>query len=154
MINAQFDELLKNNQPIVRTITGYSMYPTLINHKDVVIIEPLRNPLRVNDVVIYKSSKQDVYILHRIMRIKGNELVIRGDNNNFNEHDYTKDDILGIMTGFYKGNKYIDCETNKSYKFYVWFWRYTYYPREFFIKPIYRFVRRTIGKILRILRLK
>lgn len=154
MIDAQFDELLKNNQPVIRVITGYSMYPTLINHKDVVVIEPLKRSLKVNDVVLYKSSKEDVYILHRIMRIKGDKLVIRGDNNNFYERCYTKKDVLGIMTGFYKDDKYIDCETDKAYKLYVWLRRLTFYPRAFFIKPIYRFARRAIGKILRILRIK
>lgn len=153
MISVKFDELLKNNQPVVRVITGYSMYPTLINHKDVVVVETLKSPLKINDVVLYKSSKEDVYILHRIMRIKGDKLVIRGDNNNFYEREYTKKDILGIMTGFYKGDKYIDCKKDKAYKCYVWIRRLTFYPRVSY-QFLKSFVFRAASKILRILKIK
>lgn len=154
MISVNLDELLRNNQPVVRVITGYSMYPMLVNHRDVVVIEPLSVPLKTNDVVLYKSAKENVYILHRILCIKGEKLVIRGDNNYFFERDYTKDDILGILVGFYKGDKYIDCETNIIYKCYVWFWRLTYLPREFFIKPIYRFFRKCFRKFFRMFKTK
>lgn len=151
MITSNLEEIIAKDGEILELPRGFSMWPMLINKRDTILITKPRFPLKPYDVVLYR--RPDKCVLHRFLYKKGDVLVIRGDNCRENELDITEERIFGILKGFYKGDKYIDCETNKAYKCYSFIWRYTYYPREFFVKPIYRFVRRCGGKILRLLKI-
>ena len=152
MINSNLEQIIAEEGEILELPRGYSMWPMLINKRDTIVIKKPEFPLKAHDVVLYR--RPDKCVLHRFLYKKGDILVIRGDNCRENELDITEDRIFGVLKGFYKGDKFIDCETNKGYKFYVWFWRYTYWPREFFVKPMYHFARRAGGKVLRLLKLK
>ena len=111
------------------------MLPMLKQKRDTVVIEKLTRKPKVNDVVLYQR-KDKKYVLHRIIKIKGNSYVIRGDNCFYNEYDITDNDILGILCGFYKGEKYVDCSKNAFYKMYVFIWKSTYYLR-FFLRKMH-----------------
>lgn len=152
MINSSLEQIIEAEGEILELPRGFSMWPMLINQRDTIVLKKPRFPLKTHDVVLYR--RPDKCVLHRFLYKKGDVLVIRGDNCRENELDITEERIFGMLKGFYKGDKYIDCETNKGYKLYVWFWRYTYYLREFFIKPVYHFALRIGGKILRILKIK
>ena len=102
---------------------GASMAPLFKTHRDVVVIEPVKDELRKYDVVLYRTL-QDKYVLHRIIKVKGENLIIRGDNNFYVEL-LKKSDIIGVLTQFNrKGKAY----TVKSfgYLFYSRFWYYIY----------------------------
>lgn len=152
MINSKIDELLEKDGEILDIPVGYSMWPMLKNRKDSIVIKKAEFPIQKNDVVLYRRANKCV--LHRFLKKKGDVLIIRGDNCRINEYDITENRIFGVLKGFYKGDKYIDCKTNKAYKCYVWFWRFTYIPREFVVKPIYHISLSVLGKILRILKIK
>ena len=152
MINSRIDELLLKDGEILEIPVGYSMWPMLKNRKDIIVIKKAEFPLKPNDVVLYRRSEKCV--LHRFLKKKGDILVIRGDNCRKNEYDITEDRIFGMLKGFYNGDRYIDGKTNKGYKCYVWFWRFTYIPREYIVKPVYRFRFRAVRKISKIIKNK
>ncbi len=114
---------------------GYSMYPMLRPHKDVVTVSKVNGKLKKGDVVLYPGN-DGKFILHRIMRIKPDVFIIRGDNNYFTEI-IKKDKIIGLLKEFYRGGKYINCETNIKYKLYTFYICHSYYLRYFWKKILF-----------------
>ena len=90
-----------------------------------IVIEKINRPLKVNDVVLFKRDNGQ-YVLHRLVRFRKGAYVFRGDNQTFNEYGITDRHVLGVLVGFYRGNRYIDCETDKKYKKYVKNMRWKY----------------------------
>lgn len=125
---------------------GTSMAPLFKTHRDVVVIEPINAELKKYDVVLYRNQ-QDQYVLHRIIKVKGDNLIIRGDNNFYIEY-LRKSDIVGVLTQFNrKGKAY----TVKSfgYLFYSRFWHIIYPLRYLKMKGkrlLAKVYRKIIGK--------
>lgn len=138
-------EVLKTAPEASSLTWGYSMYPMLRPHKDIVTVSRVNGELKKGDVVLYPGS-DGKYILHRIMRIKPDVFIIRGDNNYFTEI-IKKDKIVGILKEFYRGGKHIDCAQNRKYQLYSFYICHSYWLR-FLWK---RVIRRTLGKIKRLI---
>ena len=66
-------------------VDGTSMFPSL-QGSDLVALRPTSHP-RVGDVVGYRSELLDRVVLHRIIEIKGDRYVLKGDNNSFIDPD-------------------------------------------------------------------
>ncbi len=120
--------ILEKDGVLAQLPVGFSMYPMLRQNYDTVIIEKIKEKPKENDVVFYHRD-DGKYVLHRIIKVKNDGYVIRGDNCFFNEYDITDKHIIGILKGFYRGEKYVDCKLNKRYKAYVFFNRSTYFLR-------------------------
>ena len=126
-----YKDILNEYGVLAQYPTGYSMYPMLRQNIDTVVIKKIKDKPKENDVVFYLRDNGK-YVLHRIIKVKKDGYVIRGDNCFFNEYDIKDRHIIGILEGFYRNDKYIDCKTNKKYKAYVYFYRGTYYIRKFY----------------------
>ena len=124
------------------------MQPLFVEHRDVVNIRTVKNGLKRGDVILYPSKSGNSLILHRVIRVKGNDLLIRGDNNYFNE-SRQKDEVVGIMTSFFRNGKYFDVQKSvwySLYSFYIlnsYFFRKNWYCR---IKPRLSKLKRMIFK--------
>ena len=149
MQNKDFASLavaLKENGEASSLTRGCSMRPMLREHKDVVTMSQINRKLKKGDVVVY-PSKSGEFVLHRIVAIKKGEYIIRGDNNYFTEYGITDKDIVGILKCFFRDGKYIDCETNKKYKWYTF-----YICNSYFFRYSWKMVIRPfLGKIKRFL---
>lgn len=75
---------------IFSTATG-SMSPT-IEKGDIVFVK-IGEQAKENDIITYK--KDDEYITHRIIKIDGELITTKGDNNNTQDEEITQDTILG-----------------------------------------------------------
>ncbi len=128
------DELQKNGWVLSRP-AGISMKPMLRPYKDPIYVVKPSKPFKVNDVVVYYRGENKQIVMHRIVKIRENDYVIRGDNCLYNEYGIRSDDIFGVLEGFYRGERYIDCEKSKLYKVYVFLNRFTYFPRCIFKIP-------------------
>lgn len=108
------ETLLNKENLIVSEVTGYSMYPFLIPNKHKVIIAKT-NKINLYDCILYKDTNNK-YILHRVIDIKDNYYVVRGDNTLVIEK-IPKENVLGILTQYYDLNNCIDVdyELNKKY---------------------------------------
>ena len=71
------------------------------------------------DVPLYKRGSN--YILHRIIEVRPESYVICGDNCMQKEYGVTDDQVLGVLTGFYRGSKLINMNSF-GYKLYVRVW--------------------------------
>ncbi len=114
-------ELLNQNGQIIGTTKGNSMTPLFRSGKDKALIVPITAKLKIGDVLLYKSPNSTTVNLHRIVAFKDNHPIFRGDSLFFKETNIPKTDILGILKGFWRDNKYYDCEKNTLYRIYVFY---------------------------------
>ena len=137
-------ELAKNG--VFASVTsGVSMRPLFRTNRDMVILKKPERDLRKYDVVLYRV-KSGKYVLHRIIRIDGNTLVIRGDNTYSLEY-IDKSEVLAVLTEFNRKGKRISVE-NKGYLFYAKTWNFMY-PARFVFKKVLSFAKRVCKKLLK-----
>ncbi len=76
---------------------GTSMLPTIVGGRDMVELSPLPERLRKFQIVLYKRDN-GAFVLHRIVRIKGDTFTMRGDHQYVNEPGIRREQLLGIVT--------------------------------------------------------
>lgn len=108
------EEVLAEEGLFISMTKGTSMRPLLKAGRDSVAVVPLKGELKRYDVPLYKRG--ELYVLHRVIGVKENEYLIRGDNCCYDEH-VPKDRVIGVAVGFYRGNRYVDCR-NSGYRLY------------------------------------
>ena len=94
-------------------IHGTSMLPMLKNGIDSVRIKKPEGRLKKYDIPFYRR-KDGAFVLHRIVKVKNDSYVCRGDNQTVNEHGVTDDMIIGVVEAFTDNEKWIDV-TDVSY---------------------------------------
>lgn len=133
-----YEQVLDNYGFVSNTIVGRSMYPMLRNRRDTIVIVPVDGELKKNDVPLYRRDGK--YILHRIISVKTDYYIIRGDN--CLEKEYvTKDMIIGRLAEFYRDEKKVSLNSF-SYKLYVLVWSKT-----FGVRLLYKKSRGCFSKI-------
>lgn len=115
------------------------MLPMLRPDRDLVMIEAVDSPAASPvpyDVVLYKTDGK--YILHRVLRIDGDQYLIRGDNT-YSVERVPTDAVIGVLTGFVRDGNQISVR-DWRYKLFVRIWCALYPLREVFMR-IRRLVR-------------
>lgn len=115
----KIEDVLSEEGVFVSTTVGCSMYPMLRNRRDTIIISPYEGRLKKYDVPLYRRGSD--YILHRIIEVRPDSYVICGDNCIQKEYGISDEQILGVLTGFYRGKKQIDMN-GLPYRLYVRCW--------------------------------
>lgn len=133
---AQFDKSLDLKSVIekegrfVGTTVGVSMLPMIKSGRDVIVVEKNVDRLKKYDVALY--TRGDAYVLHRVLEVKPDHYIIRGDNCYSDEY-VPEENVLGVLTEYFKGNKRISV-TDKKYLRYVKR-RLAFYPvRRLYVK--------------------
>ena len=152
--NAKIEDVIESQGFYAGTTVGISMYPMLRHRRDTIVLKPVNGRLKKYDVPLYKVGNR--YVLHRVIKVLPNGYIIRGDNLILKER-VTDDEILGVLTEFYRNPKNINegnartLENAKpinmdglGYKLYVRVWHYSY-PVRF----MYRKCRNFLGRIKR-----
>lgn len=102
---------------------GISMWPMLRNRHDVMMVVPAKGELHRYDVALYR--RREKYVLHRVVGHyeRGSEkgYVICGDNCVTLEY-IPREDVLGVLIGFYRDGRRIDCTTSRAYHAYMKLW--------------------------------
>lgn len=137
----KIEDILKEKGVYVSTTVGVSMYPMLRNRRDTIVIRPYTGRLKKYDVPLYKRG--DKYILHRIVKVLPEGYVICGDNCLRREYGITDNQILGVLTEFYRDGRHIDIE-NLWYRVYVRGWTASY-P----VRAGLKYIRGLLGTIYR-----
>jgi hypothetical protein len=98
---------LERKQHVRLTATGSSMFP-FIRSGDVVELEPPRPLPVVGDLVLAQSAslaEGERYVLHRVVRVKGEAFFLRGDAQQYYEGPFRRRDILGRVTLIYRNGR-------------------------------------------------
>lgn len=133
-------EILEEKGIFISTTVGVSMFPMLRNRRDTIVIEPVKGRLRKYDVPLYKRG--DKYVLHRIVKVTTAGYVICGDNCINQEYLVTDEDIIGVLTGFYRDEKKVNMN-GLLYKMYCRVWVITY-PLRILAKKIWMKLKRMV----------
>ena len=95
------------------------------------------------DIILYKSEA-DHYVLHRILRIKKDQIICAGDYNYFKDKPINKAQVLGLLVSIKKKDgKEIDLTKDKKA-------RKFFYTNFFHVKAFFQL----IGKVLHLRRIK
>lgn len=117
---------------------GISMLPMLRQGIDTVEFSPVPQTLKKYDLPLYQRDNGE-YILHRIVAA-GETYTCMGDNQFIPEQGLRQDQMLALVTAFYRGGKRIRVDA-WHYRLYCRFWHYS--------RPIRRFWRRGISWLRR-----
>ncbi len=139
---------LEKNKIIAFVPGGNSMWPTLKHRGQSVIVELKTDRLKRFDVALYQRDS-GVFVLHRVMEVKDGGYIICGDSQ-FTLEPVREEQVFGVMSGFYRKDKYIEV-TDEKYKKEVerWYKRKTY--RKLRLKLFYltNAVKRKLKKIFK-----
>ena len=111
----KFEDIINGQGQLVYTNVGDSMYP-LIKPRDLLVIKKVTQPLKKNDIPLYKRDSGQ-YVLHRIVKIKNGEYFICGDNRSHIERGIFDRHIIGVLTDIVRDGRTIPVNSNefKSY---------------------------------------
>lgn len=137
------EDILHENGVYISTTVGRSMYPMLRDRRDTVIIRPVEGKLKKYDVPLYRRGRD--YVLHRIVKVTPDGYVICGDNCLHKEYQVTDEQIIGVLKGFYRGDREIDMDGN-GYRLYCHLW-VAAYPLRYVVKRFWRIVKRLVKKV-------
>lgn len=139
---------LETSGEFISRTRGVSMQPLFRQGRDLVVITKPEGELKKGDVPLYKRRNYDFLVLHRIIKVRENDYVIRGDNTYSLEY-VPKDFVVGVLKEFYRDGKYCNCNTDKRYKRYTKYIILSYPLRflwKFRIRPILSKIKHLIFK--------
>jgi len=124
---------LVEGKTVTLPLRGRSMRPFLEDGRDkALLIAARQKELCVGDAVLAEISAGH-YVLHRIIRIEGKQVTLRGDGN-LNVEYCNLSDIKAKAIGFYrKGNKNIDKTDGIKWRTYSWVWLRLYPIRRYLL---------------------
>ena len=131
-------EVIDRGATATLRVKGHSMRIFLSNGRDLVtLVAPERENLRVGDVVLAEIQPK-VYVLHRIIKRTQDQLTLMGDGNVGTTETCTINDVIGIVTLFYrKGRTKPDSVNGWKWKTYSRIWL-TLTPFRRYILAIHR----------------
>ncbi len=113
----KFENEIQSKGYILHTNDGDSMMPLLRQHKDIMVIKKITEPLKKYDAVLFKRPNGS-YVLHRIVKVCGlGNYRIAGDNRTFSE-TVPEEWIIGILSEVIRDGRHISVESDE-YKAYV-----------------------------------
>ena len=133
-----FREQLASGHSVRFSPKGVSMLPMLREGRDSVELSPLPEKLKKFDLPLYQRENGK-YILHRIVGV-GECYTCVGDNQFVLEHGLRREQMIGLVTAFYRGNRRISVRA-PGYRIYCRIWHWS--------RPVRHFWRRGIGWLRR-----
>lgn len=100
------DEQLNAGGSAVFAIHGTSMKPMLKDRTDSVrIVKPTEN-VKKYDIIFYRRD-DGTFVLHRVVKVKNEGFVCRGDNQVIDEFPVKPESIIGVVTDYTKKGEWV-----------------------------------------------
>lgn len=125
--------------------SGVSMRPLFRTNRDMVILKKPDAEPKKYDVVLYKLPSGR-YVLHRIIGVRDNRFIIRGDNTYSLEY-VDKTDILAVLAEFNRRGKRVSVD-NGVYLAYARVWNFIY-PVRFVCYKVLSLAKKVYRKIFK-----
>lgn len=124
---------------------GVSMLPMLRQGKDTVELSSPPERLGKFDLPLYRYPSGK-YVMHRIVEVREDCCVCRGDNTY--ENEYIKpEQMIAVVSAFKRGGRRIEV-TAPAYRLYARVWVGSYPVRKF-LKRAKGWLRRQIGRLIK-----
>ena len=132
MNNSSFEEILEKEGRLVYYNVGDSMLPLIRQGRDLVVIERTSGRLKKYDVPLFRRPN-GTYVLHRIVWVRNEDYVVRGDNRWHKETGVRDEQILGVLTSVIRDGKELSVRDPKC-RVRVRIWRLFFPLRAFWRK--------------------
>ena len=126
-------EKLDSGHEVTFSPRGTSMLPFLKEGRDTVTLAPPPTRLKKYDIPLYRR-KNGQYVLHRVVKVDETYTCI-GDNQFELEHGLRHDQMIALVTAFYRNGKYHSVN-ELTYRIYCRFWHYSRGLRHFWRRGI------------------
>ena len=133
-----FREQLERGNSVRFFPRGVSMLPMLRQGIDSVVLSPVPEKWKKYDLPLYQRENGK-FVMHRIVAV-GETITCVGDNQFALEHGLRNEQMIGIVTAFYRG-EVRHSVTEPGYRLYCRLWHYTRFPRR-----VWRWCKRKIGR--------
>lgn len=105
------EETLKSGKQVKFKVRGQSMYPTLIEQRDSVVLEK-KDRYKRYDIILYRRDNGH-YVLHRIVGTKKGCFKLCGDNQTEIEYPIRKDQVIAAAVSLERKGGKIDVNSFK-----------------------------------------
>jgi signal peptidase I len=102
-------------------VEGISMLPC-IKKSDRVIVSHQKKP-RTGDVILYRRNKTEYDVVHRVIKMRKDIVITKGDNAIFFDTPIAPDEIKGVVSHVIRKRKIYKVESNR-WLGYLWFMLY------------------------------
>lgn len=113
-------DVIRDGHTAIINVKGYSMRPFLEHCRDKVKLAP-PHELKVGDAILAEISP-DHYVLHRIIRLEGDNITLMGDGNIRGQEHCTRKDVAGIVIEYIRPNRVIPASDPKLIR-HIRLWR-------------------------------
>ena len=138
-------KMMEEGHTVTLRLRGFSMRPFLEDNRDKALMTKAVSP-RVGDAVLAEVAPK-FFVLHRIIKIDGDDVTLRGDGNLGVEKCKLKD-VKGFVIGFYrKGRIKIDKTNGLKWRVYSYFWTRLFPIRRYLLAFYRRIWLRLFGPI-------
>lgn len=128
-------KLLDEGHTVTLQLRGFSMRPFLEDNRDKALLAKAKD-IQVGDAVLAETAPKH-YVLHRIIKIQGETVTLRGDGNLGTEVCQVND-VHGYVIGFYrKGRTKLDKTNGIKWRTYSHIWM-ALYPIRRYLLAAYR----------------
>ena len=117
---AEVTALLVDGQTVTLRAKGNSMFPFITGDRDCVVLQQ-KQDLQVGDIALARL-KNGRYVLHRIYRLQGENVLLMGDGNLSATEACFKEDISGVAVKIQRNGHTIYC-TSKTEQFKARLWK-------------------------------
>lgn len=134
-------ELLDKGHTVTLRLRGRSMMPFLVDNRDIALITKAKQ-INKGDAVLARVD-DGRFVLHRIIKIEGDDVTLMGDGNTTTEH-CKRENVRGFIIGFYrKGRKKIDKTNGLKWTVYSFIWMRLRPIRRYLLAIIHRTCKMT-----------
>ena len=133
-------EIIDAGGAVRLTVTGRSMFPTLVEKRDsVILIKP--GKLKKSDIILYQRTNGD-YVLHRIVNVKKGGFALCGDNQTAIEFPIYENQVIAVVSAIIRKGKIIE-KNNITYKISAMIWTNFISLRPFMFRTIIKMKNRS-----------
>lgn len=140
-LDSSVETELREHGVYASVTSGTSMRPLFKTNRDMIIVKRPDGPLKKYDVALYRGSLGK-YILHRVIAVRDDVYLIRGDNT-FVIERVAKERVIAVLTEFNRKGKRHSVDDN-GYRLYSRIWtfiypvRYLYHLGLSILRAVYR----------------
>ncbi len=114
-------EIISRGESAVIKTKGASMRPFITGERDSIELVAVEAELRVGDIVLARIGDPVRYVVHRVVELRGDEVVMMGDGNLLYTERCDKEAVIARVTAIIKPNRRVDPNSRfNRLKAYIW----------------------------------
>lgn len=145
LILPEIVKMMEEGHTVTLRLRGFSMRPFLEDNRDKALMTKAVSP-KVGDAVL-AEVRPKFFVLHRIIKIDGENVTLRGDGN-LGVENCKLNDVKGFVIGFYrKGRTKLDKTNGLKWRVYSYIWTRLFPIRHYLLAFYRRIWLRLFGPI-------